>query len=477
MVFSRLRAGQSLIEVLVAIAILALMATGSFGLVGTTVSESGIAVQQANARNLAEEGLEAVRQIRNADFSSLVAGTYGLVLTGSTWTLSGSSDVTDSAFTRTVTITQIDENQRDIRVAVTWTARPGRVLTYTESTRFANWVNAPIPTASNCKSIGAATGDWTHPVLLGSADLGAGNAGTDVVVNWPYVYVSGTASSSAKPDLFVFDATNPASPSLVKTVEAGGDGINALFLLGDYLYAASENGSKEFIIYDVSNPTNPTQVGSADLSGSQDGLSVVAAGTWAVIGREDGSGQEIYVYDVSTPSIPSLVATFDVSGDVNDFASNGPLLFAATSSAAQDIYMIDMADPIHPVFFDSYNISDGTEDLTIAYQDPGTLFVGNASNRVYAIDATDPANMSVISTYNTNGTVQDVLCVIDNLLYTGTNYSTKEFQILNIANLGAMTEFSSLNFPQVATGVDFANNMIFVSVRSNDALRIITSSP
>ena len=36
---------------------------------------------------------------------------------------------------------------------------------------------------------------------------------------------------------------------------------------------------------------------------------------------------------------------------------------------------------------------------------------------------------------------------------------------------------SSFNFPQVATGVDYEDNLVYVSVRSNDALRIITSSP
>ncbi|GAH25486.1 unnamed protein product, partial [marine sediment metagenome] len=47
----------------------------------------------------------------------------------------------------------------------------------------------------------------------------------------------------------------------------------------------------------------------------------------------------------------------------------------------------------------------------------------------------------------------------------------------NISNPGNIELWSSFNFPQVATGIDYEDNVVYVSVRSNDALRIITSSP
>ncbi len=473
----RLRAGQSLLEVLVAVALLALMATGSFGLVGTTVTESRIAAQQADARNLAEEGLEAARQIRNADFAALTAGTHGLVLSGTTWAFSGASDVTAATYTRTITITQIDENQRDVRVTVSWTARPGRTLSYTESTRFANWVDAPIPPASNCKAQGSASGDWTHPVVLGSADIGSGNQGTDVVVKWPYAFISGVASSSSKPDLFVYDVTNTAAPSLVKSIDTGSGGINSLFLVGNYLYAASANDSKELQIFNITTPASTSLVASADLSGSADGLSVLAAGQWVVIGRAASSSTEVVFYDVTNPAVPSVVGSFNAADNVNDFATDGTNVYAISSDASQDIIVYNVADPLHPTQTLTYNLPDLQEDLSISYHDPGKLLVGNQGSQLVVVNATDINHMSLQSTYNAGGYVQDVYCVVGDLAFAGTTNSTKEFQIFNIANLDAITLSASLNFPQVATGVDFYNNMVFVSVRSNDALRIITSSP
>lgn len=476
MASSRFRAGQSLLEVLIAVAILAMMATGSFALVGVTVSESQIAAQQADARNIAEEGLEAARQIRNEDFALLTAGTHGLSLTGGTWTFAGTSDTTDQ-YTRTITITQVDENQRDVRVTVDWEARPGRELTYTESTRFADWVNAPIPSASNCDAEGSASGNWALPVVLGSADIGSGNSGTDVVVKWPYAYVSGTASSSSKPDLFIFDVTNTASPSLVRSVDTGASGINSLFLLGNYIYAASSNDSREFQIFDITTPTATSLIASANLSGSANALAVIAAGEWVALGRAQSSSSEVIFYDVSNPLIPSVVGSFSEPDDINDFTTDGTNVFTISSDAQEDIVMFDMTNPLVPVRALEYDLHDLLADLSISYHDPGKLLVGNEGGQLVVVDATDVENMSLQSTYNAGGMVQDIFCVTNDYAFAGTTNSTKEFQIFNLSNLDAITLTASLNFPQMATGVDFYNNMVFVSVRSNDALRIITSTP
>ena len=36
-------------------------------------------------------------------------------------------------------------------------------------------------------------------------------------------------------------------------------------------------------------------------------------------------------------------------------------------------------------------------------------------------------------------------------------------------------DYASLNYPQIGSGIDFDNNLVFMTARSNDALRIITS--
>lgn len=476
MVFSRSRSGQVLIEVLIAVSIIAILATSGFTLVGSSFGESQIARQETQGQDLVTEGLEAVRQIRDQDFSALTPGVHGLTLSGTQWTFSGTSDVTNATYTRTVTIAQIDAQQQDVTVQVVWTPRTGRTITLNSATRFTDWRTQPVPTSTNCRAT-VPSGDWSHPLVVGSADIGSGNSGTDVVVSGSYAYVSGVASSSTKPDLFVFDVSNPALPTLVKSIDIGAGGINSLFVKGNYLYAAAVLDSKELMIFDISTPTTTFLAAGADLTGTANGLSVIVKDTLLAISRVQSSNKEIYFYDITNPLIPSILSTKDVAGNVNDFSASPTRLYAISSAASEDILTYDITNLTSPIWLSTYNLRDGTEDISIAYQDPDTLFIGNLADQLVVVDATDPLDMTELASIATGGAVQDVFCLVNNLAFLGTTNSTKEFMILNVADLNNVTVFSSLNFPQMATGVDFSGNYVYVSVRSNDALRIIKASP
>jgi len=63
----------------------------------------------------------------------------------------------------------------------------------------------------------------------------------------------------------------------------------------------------------------------------------------------------------------------------------------------------------------------------------------------------------------------------DYLAFLATDDPNKELQIWEISNPANINLWASFNFPQVATDIDYEDNFVYVSVRSNDALRIITS--
>ncbi len=471
--------GQSALEVIIALAILVIVSTVSFVLLGTTLAENQEVADRAQAERLIREGFEAIRQIRNRDWDALAPGTYGLAQSGGDWTFSGGSDVTGGQFTRTVTVSDPgDEDQREIEIEIAWQATPTRPTSVAATTRLTNWQLAePLPSSSNCRD-GSLSGDWTLPITVGTADLGAGNQGTDIVVDLPYIYASGVASSSSKPDLFIFDATDLTAPTLIKSINIGSGGINALALEGDYLYAASANNSMEFMVFDVSTPASASLVTSSNLSGSNDGLTIIVKDTFVALGRDSSSSyDEIYFYDVTTPTSPTLLSTYGVPDDVNDFATSETHLFAVTSATNDDLLVFDITDPLAPTYVSTFNISDSTADLSIAYQDPGVAFVGNAGNTLMVLDVSDLSAITETETISTGGEVRDVVCVVDNLAFLATTDPNKEFTILDISDLDAIAEYAYLNFPQQASGADFAENHVFISIRSNDSLRIITSSP
>jgi type II secretory pathway pseudopilin PulG len=147
MEFWKSQQGLSILDVVVAVAVMAMAGGAAATLVGVTVVEQTAADRTAQAERLLREGLEAARSIRDANFPSLSEGSHGLSWSGSDWSFSGSSDTTDGVFTRTVTISAVsgDPDQKEVVVSVTWQERGERERALTASTRLSDWRLAILP--------------------------------------------------------------------------------------------------------------------------------------------------------------------------------------------------------------------------------------------------------------------------------------------------------------------------------------------
>lgn len=462
--------GQSVLEVLVALGIFAISMIAGFQLFfgGQTLSVDSTNAELAG--DYAQEGLEAVRNIRARNWSELADGSHGLVFQNNEW-MFGSSSASDAKdiFTRTVSIVTISDNIKIATTTITWQTDPLRPQKLELVEQMTNWQN---PSVSGCNN-GSLSGNWANPQVLGTGDLGPGNEGTDVVVKLPYAYVSGVASSASKPDIFVFDVSNPSAPSLVASRNIGDGGINALFLKGNYLYAASAHNQKEFIVFDVTNPTAITELASLDLAAAEDGIAIYGMADTIYLGRKETGQKELVVIDVSNPAAPSIATSFVINDDVNDIFVTNQKLYLVSEESNKDIWIYDVSAPNSPVFLANYNLTGG-EAISAALRLPGDLMVGDDSNKIFMLGATT-TDLYVRSSVLVGGAVNDVACVSDNFAFLSTSNSGKEFMIINISNPDSVSEYASLNFPQVGTGIDFAENKVFMSVRSNDALRIITS--
>ena len=130
--------GFSMVEVILSVALFAMMVTGFAGIYLYGQEATVLSGNRVRAALLAEEGLEAVRNIRDADFSNLSDGTHGLVISGSTWGLSGSSDTTE-IFTREITIASVGSDRKNVTVNVTWQQNPQRSGIVSLPTYMTNW--------------------------------------------------------------------------------------------------------------------------------------------------------------------------------------------------------------------------------------------------------------------------------------------------------------------------------------------------
>ena len=90
------------------------------------------------------------------------------------------------------------------------------------------------------------------------------------------------------------------------------------------------------------------------------------------------------------------------------------------------------------------------------------------------LDTKDLGDIKTYGQYDAGGKIID-LYVRDYLAFAGVNNSSKELQIVNINDYANPYLYSYINFPQVVTGIDYQDNFVYSSVRSNNGVRIITS--
>lgn len=142
------RSGFFLIEAILATAVFALLVTVVAGSLVYGREAVALAGDRARATMLAEEGLEAARNIRDSHYSDLLIGTHGLAVVGGEWQLSGSSDAT-GIFTRELSVLEDGPDRKIVSSIVTWQQNLQRTGNVTAITYLNAWrVGAGDPVTS-----------------------------------------------------------------------------------------------------------------------------------------------------------------------------------------------------------------------------------------------------------------------------------------------------------------------------------------
>ncbi len=182
--------GMSLVEVILAVAIFAVISTGVISAIIYGSESTAVAGARERATKIAEEGIEAVRNIRDSGYSNLPAdGTYGLAMAGGVWTFSGTSDITD-IFTRSITLSTIDSRTRNITVSVAWTQTVQRAGSLSLNTYLTDWVTpstifrkgmlvygdgGTTSDAIKYQIYDDSTGTWSSAAATADVDTGSSN--------------------------------------------------------------------------------------------------------------------------------------------------------------------------------------------------------------------------------------------------------------------------------------------------------------
>ncbi|MDO8617686.1 MAG: hypothetical protein Q7N87_02235 [Candidatus Uhrbacteria bacterium] len=467
---------QSILEVVVAAALFAVIVSSLVPFLHNLVGRSSREGSLDQGLSLAQEGLEAARGIRDRDWTALAVGDHGLTLASNTWGFQGTSD-TVAGFIRAITVSEITPNERQVAVNVRWMEPDARMKSVTLTTMLADWRNITTG-GSNLLS-----GNWQNPQTLGSMDVGPGNSATALAVRSKIVYLTATASDSKKNDFYIVDATDGTHPIEKGSLNTG-PGLQAVAISGNYAYVANSDKTAQLQIIDISNPSAPQLVSSLRLTGNdEEGLSVAASGTTAYIGTFQASGPEFFVVDASDPVNPSLKGSIEVGEDVGDITIFQNRLFLATAKDSGELMVMNVNDPLFPALTATIDILGDSENGTGIYvnvQDhhayiTRTVGGNHLTHHELAIyDVSNPDAPIFLGSRNFADDVNTVFAA-DNLVFSGTGNSNEEFQIFDVTDPANLVYEVGLNFSQIASDIAFENNIIYVAVRSNDALRIITS--
>lgn len=439
--------GFSLVEAILSLAIFMLMSTALVGALAYGIQGPQIAGANSRALLLAEEGLEVARNLRDASFTGLVAGTYGLAPVGGIWALSGLQDINGIFYRHLDIAAGSDANHKIVTSTVSYSTRAGSTSTVSLATLLTNWRRS-------------GRSNWASSSLESSFDLTAANSGNDTANGISiaflnnYVYLGRTSNGGR--EFYVFDVSVPASPALIGQVALGGS-PNDLVAVGNYVYVASTDNNGELAIVNITVPSAPT-VNVFNLTNgnsgdnNSDALSIASDGNYLYLGRTSSGGREFYIFDLINPASPALIGQASLAGNPNDIAVSGNYAYVASSDDSSELQIVDITNKAAPALLTSLNLNSGNntaDGLSLSYGS-STIFLGRAANAAspeyYTVNVATPTTPSLVGTLEIGANVNALYYdLASNYTFLATAAATNGFKVVDNSILAAPIILGEVN--------------------------------
>lgn len=455
--------GVTLVEIVVAIAVLGIIFATLGGTIIFGIRNSKFSGERDRATFIASEGIEAVRNIRDNDFANLIDGSYGLSIVGNEWVLTGSQDVIDE-FTRTVDISSVNANIKEISSTVSWdqaTARPGSVSVIT---RLANWMQEIIE-----------IGDWSNPAEEASLNISGNGNGMKIQAQGNYVYM---VRSYGNPDFLIIDVSNPATPIITGSLGLSG-GPRNIAVNGNYAYIGNNSNTQELQIIDISVPSAPSVAGTLNLSGNANANGIFYSNSKAFVVRSSSGSNELSIVDVTNPVSPSEIGSVNLSSTTYEVYVSGNYVYIASAHNSRELQVVDATSPALPSVIATYNLSGNSNALSITGFDDIVL-LGRNNGDVAVLDISSPSSPILLGTYNDHhDDIRDVsLGNSNNYAFLASDANSAEFQVIDISTLASPVLVGSYNISGDLNGIVYHENLDRVfAVGENNSKEMIVIAP
>lgn len=487
--------GFSTLEIVIAMALLAMTLSGvvivSFG------NQSMLLGSQTNgeAMKKAQELLERSQALARKDFNLV----------------NPISSTTDDIYEKSLEVrspSSTDFFTKQIAARVSWVDDHRTTQQVRLTALVANFENAIG--GDTCSSV--LSGDWKNPLVGFSGTIGALSGGTpsdyrttDVDAYKQYLYVVSNLNTFNRETFFIFDIQNPLAPTLKAkldndpSVNAGLSGVAVAEHTSDgKLYAYVASGSSfskgQMQVIDVTQPTAPsvaklykiaTSTVHQGASGQGLGNTVYYKNGYVYLGltKTGSTDPEFNIIDVHNPLDPVYVGGYAVGNGVNDIVVRGRYAYVASPNA-QELIILDISNPASPTLAGGFNATDGTGNGESFAFAGDTLYLGrvNAGNELSILNNQYPTSTTRLSSYDIGSAVGESiygLVVRDYLLFALTN---GKMHILNVSSstLPVLWPALPLTLPGAGTSggssLDCEGNTLYVGTNINGGIYVITPS-
>jgi len=513
--------GFSVVEVLLAAAVFGFLVTGVIGAVVygrvSTVSSG----DRLRANFLAEEGIEATRNIANASYANLVDNTS--VNVGDTAVEAGSDNNANgtSAFKVTtgvsggtvssvsIYITTVDATNKHVQAAIYADAGgvPGALLGASAiqtatATSWNTFAMSNIPVA-------ATTNYWIGLSEDGATSFADGSGGATA-------YDLSTGYPAANP--FSTDTTAADKPSFYMTVSSSGYGLAQS--AGQWAFSGSSDVSgiytrqvtitsagtnRKTVSCTVTWPqpggttssvtltsrlvnwaaatklwTNAVVAGSADVTGTSNAIKTDTVGNYAYTVLS-ATTNNFVITNITNPAAPTNSSTITLAGTPTNIFVSGNYAYITNISDTAELQIVDISVPTAPVLKASVDMT-GTGNGQGVFVNGNYAYVVRAAditagaNELTVVNVTNPLTPTIAGGYN-NDIAMNEIYVSGNNAYIATSSTTQEMLVMNTATPTAPTLAATYN-PATAlaalTVTGFGNTVLLGMGTTLDAINVTT---
>jgi len=516
-----LQAGFSVVEVLLAITVFGFLATGLIGAVVYGRASTADAGDSARAAMIAEEGIEATKNIAAASYSNLVdSGSIlgdNTVEAGSDYNVNGTSalKITTGASGGAVSsvsvyLKTLDATNQHVQAAIyaDSSGTPGTRLGVSGiQTGTANSWNTFSITGV---TLAASTSYWIALSEDGAtqfADNGSGGTAAYRVTGGypaPSPFAADSANTTDKPSFYVtlgstyglaktggqwaFSGSSDTTDIFNRqiTVTTSGTNRKAITSTVTWPQTGGTTGSVT-LTTEISNWkaatktwTNAIVAGAVQPTGTTANLKVFVNGNYAYVVR-NGTSNNFIVVNLSTPTAPTIVSTTTFSGTPTNVFGSGSYAYVTTSTASTGLEIINVSNPAAPTLTKTVSFT-GTGAAKGVYVNGNYAYVVRAAdtttgaNEFNVVNVTTPASAAVVGGYNNDIAMNEVY-MTGAYAYVATSSTTQEMLVINVTTPTAPTLAATYNPSTTLAAITvtgYGNTVLLGMSTTLDAINITT---